>query len=544
MLSITIEQSYELHAIFYLGSYLLMFAYLLHAGARRKYPIYPFVLVLLCTSLFALIGGKLLSYSLMEWRDIIQDLSFPQTTNKRLYGYLIFGFLGLILSRKALHFKEEIFDLMAYAWIIRLTVARLGCLFGGCCYGIPTGNHWGIRYTDSFPAFQYHQHSGWIPVDAEYSLFVHPTQLYEVLLGITILGILHWAFKKRVFRNNLSYLMLSVILYGIARFGIEFLRIRDHLYLGLNSVQWVTVVLLTVLPLIILVLEKKQPIHELKSMSKARKNWVSLFLSVGIGIAILILIPWLSPLETVICYIILVYLAIGTLLQLIHLNAHIHHFRISSLFVLFSLVFMGQVPENTRDNPPWKDNHISVGIGGLFGSEEAMCGGSNTYQAFGAEVGYEFTDKNDYSHFISSELYRITYNEVPYLGVAPYYEFNSKLVGFGAGFNYSPYRSNYKENDLYPKLSLRLGRYDKFFFDSRFSSHLPGGLPVLQLGLGFGIGTPGDNAYKLRFGISDVGFYLNPTFNIQNNIIIDPFFAIGSTESYQVGLKLNFLIHQ
>jgi phosphatidylglycerol:prolipoprotein diacylglycerol transferase len=543
MFSFTIEQSNGMHALFYLGSYVLMFVYLLQAGARRKYPVYPFVLVLLCTCLFALIGGKLFSYSPAEWREIIQNLSFPPSTEKRLFGYMIFGFLGLILSRKILHFKEGIFDLLAVAGCIRLILARLGCLFGGCCFGLPTHTQWGIRYAGSFPAFQFHQHSGWIPGDAEYSLFVHPTQLYEVMLGITILVILHLTSKKGIFRKNLSFLLLAVVLYGAGRFTIEFLRIRNTLYLGLNSVQWLIVALVIVSALSLWISEKKRPVQAVKSVSKIHCGISNLLLGLGLGIAVLILIPWLSPLEVIISYIILFFLAVGTLLQLTRLNAHIHHFRLSSLSILISLVFMGQTPDTTLENATANKNHVILGIGGLTGSEEDICGGSVPYQAIGAEAGYGWTDRRDYKHSVSTEVYKITYDEVPYWGFAPYYEFSSGRLGFGAGFNYSPYRSFVKESDLYPKLYLRLGRQDKFFIDSRFSNHFPGGIPAFQAGIGFGFGNSGDNFYQLRLGISEGGVYLSPTFNLQNRAIIDPFFVYGDKDSYQAGLRLYFLIH-
>lgn len=543
MLSFTIKQTHELHALFYLGSYILMFAYLLHAGARRKYPVYPFVLVLVCTTLFALIGGKLFSYSLADWKVVLQELSFPPTSEKRLFGYLIFGILGLILSKRALRFNEGIFDLMAAAACIRLIGVRLGCLFGGCCFGLPTHHQWGIRYADTFPAFQYQQHCGWIPANAEYSLYVHPTQLYEVFLGLAILGIMYGGSRKRVFKKNLSFLLLAVILYGAGRFALEFLRIRDRLYLGLDPVQWLILALVIFSALSIWLAEKKRTMPVPESVSNAPWKYANLFTGTVLGIAILIIIPWLSPLEAAISYFILFFLAVGTFLQLIRLNAKIYHFRISSLIIIFAFMFMGQTPDNSLENTTGKKNHILFGIGGLTGSEQDICGGIIPYRAFGAEAGYSWTDSKDYNHAISTEIYRITYDEEPYLGIAPYYELNTRLLGFGAGFNYSPYYSFVKESELYPKLSLRIGSQDKFFIDSRFSNHMPGGIPVFQGGIGYGFGIQGESSYQLRLGVSEGGIYLNPRINFQNSFIVDPFILYGSSESYQLGLRLYILIH-
>ncbi|MEN8250749.1 MAG: prolipoprotein diacylglyceryl transferase family protein [Bacteroidota bacterium] len=544
MPSITIEQSHNLHEVFYVGSYLIMFAFLIYTAVKRKYPLYPFLLILLCMSLFAMIGGKLLSYSISEWKQIIHDLKFPYTDKKRLFGYFLFGFLGLVISRKALKYNKEIYDILAYAWPIRLIVARMGCLFGGCCYGIPTQSDWGIRYANSFPAFQDQLHSGLVTYDSSHSLFVHPTQVYEMVLGMIILLLISLVRQKRYFKNNLSLLILSVAVYGAFRFFIEFLRIRGDIIHGLNNTQWGILILIAISTILILITENRETWHSRKSFYAEQARSAKLFLSLGIMILILLVLQWMSPFELIICSLILVFLVTGIIFQIIRLKSSPQHVRISAVLILISILLMGQKAEVASDTLQVIKNHISIGFGGMFGREEKMCGGYDEYQAIGAEIGYSFTDQKNYNHFIATEFYRMNFDNEANFGISPYYEFRGRNLGLGAGINYSPYYSSLKGADFLPRVNLRIGSQDKFFIDGRFSNHLPSGLPHFQAGIGFRVGpnTPFQNKNILRIGISEAGFYLNPRLNIENQIIFEPFFAFGSSENYQLGVRFFVLI--
>jgi len=82
---------------------------------------------------------------------------------------------------------------------------RIGCFFGGCCYGIPTDSFLGVK----FPG---------LPEP------VHPTMLYEAAFLFILFGIMTFLLFKYGFRHNMSVYLIS---YGIFRFLIEFIR-GDH----------------------------------------------------------------------------------------------------------------------------------------------------------------------------------------------------------------------------------------------------------------------------------------------------------------------------
>jgi phosphatidylglycerol:prolipoprotein diacylglycerol transferase len=114
-------------------------------------------------------------------------------------------------------------DLASPAAAIGYGVGRLGCLVSGDGdYGIPTNLPWGL----SFP-------HGLVPTFQR----VHPTPIYELLGAIIITWIL-WRQggperPKPVGQITGEYLILT----GIARFLVEFIRINPRILWGMTNAQ-------------------------------------------------------------------------------------------------------------------------------------------------------------------------------------------------------------------------------------------------------------------------------------------------------------------
>jgi phosphatidylglycerol:prolipoprotein diacylglycerol transferase len=91
-------------------------------------------------------------------------------------------------------------------------LGRLGCFSAGCCWGKPTGESWGIRFTELA-----HEITG-VPT----GVALHPTQLYESISMLIVFGFLLWLHRHRRFSGQviLSY----ALLYSVIRFVIEFFR--------------------------------------------------------------------------------------------------------------------------------------------------------------------------------------------------------------------------------------------------------------------------------------------------------------------------------
>jgi phosphatidylglycerol:prolipoprotein diacylglycerol transferase len=144
---------------------------------------------------------------------------------------VIGGFIALlVLARKFRMSSLLMLDVAATASALGYGVGRIGCLISGDGdYGIPTSLPWGM----SFP-------NGIVPTNER----VHPTPIYEFLIGVAIFWIL-WRLGARLLKERApdglvfaAYLVLS----GIARFLIEIIRINPRSFYGLTNAQAASVV--------------------------------------------------------------------------------------------------------------------------------------------------------------------------------------------------------------------------------------------------------------------------------------------------------------
>jgi phosphatidylglycerol:prolipoprotein diacylglycerol transferase len=92
-------------------------------------------------------------------------------------------------------------------------IGRLGCFAAGCCWGKPTKLPWAVTFTSPYTT------TG-VPLNIP----LHPTQLYEAFAEAIICVIL-LAQLRRPHRDG-QVIGLYLLLYGLARFAVEF--VRDH----------------------------------------------------------------------------------------------------------------------------------------------------------------------------------------------------------------------------------------------------------------------------------------------------------------------------
>jgi phosphatidylglycerol:prolipoprotein diacylglycerol transferase len=143
------------------------------------------------------------------------------------FGGLLVGIAVLIWSgRQAKTGGLGMLDLAAPAVSVGYGVGRIGCLVSGDGdYGIPTSLPWGM----SFP-------HGLVPTTQR----VHPTPIYELLVALLIAAYLWRRGTKSgdgrtppLGQITGEYLVLS----GIARFLVEFIRINPRIYWGMSNAQ-------------------------------------------------------------------------------------------------------------------------------------------------------------------------------------------------------------------------------------------------------------------------------------------------------------------
>lgn len=155
--------------------------------------------------------------------------TFLHNTNINLYNFNSIGLTfygGLILAVLIIFiyyfFFNQIkpifyFNLYALPLSFGHAIGRIGCFFGGCCFGKPTDFFISIKYPE-----------GSIPYTAFPNQTLHPVQLYESFSLFVIFYILN---KSKFEFRYIIYL----ILYGSIRFLLEFLRADNRGYLLNNK---------------------------------------------------------------------------------------------------------------------------------------------------------------------------------------------------------------------------------------------------------------------------------------------------------------------
>ncbi len=188
-------------------------------------------------ALIGIVGAKL--YHVLETpRELFADPLGQLLSRYGLawFGGLIAGFAAFVwLARRNKFPLLEVFDAGSAAAAIGYGVGRIGCLLSGDGdYGTPTTLPWGM----SFP-------NGLVPTTDR----VHPTPIYELIAACAIAWIL-WRMGTRQLTARRagdalrpgSVFAAYLILTGVARFLVEFIRINPRSFFGMSNAQAASVV--------------------------------------------------------------------------------------------------------------------------------------------------------------------------------------------------------------------------------------------------------------------------------------------------------------
>lgn len=173
------------------------------------------VWVMLCGFAAGVIGARLVQWLLLGAPGGIAAWTNPAEGGRTIIAGIVCGWIAVEVAKARLGIKRSTGDLFALALPAGEAVGRIGCLLNGCCYGATCSLPWAIE---------------------QHGALRHPAQLYSsvvaVLTFITLLTL-----RGRMWREG-DLFRAYLLMYGLARFSIEFLRERDHLFAGLSLAQW------------------------------------------------------------------------------------------------------------------------------------------------------------------------------------------------------------------------------------------------------------------------------------------------------------------
>ena len=197
-------------------------------GKKYGYKWYQSLLLGLLFLTFEMIGAKILY--------IVENMDYVIKNGIRFSGFSFFGIMFSVpilvfLFSKCIKNKcGQLLDFASVGILFELSCYRIGCFFEGCCGGILIGN---------------------VQV---------PVQLIEAVLDVIMGVLLIVLYAKNKLKTGEQYL-LYMSGYGVIRFILEFMRLRNVIFLGMSlSHIWALIAAIT--GITVLVLKRKKSILE------------------------------------------------------------------------------------------------------------------------------------------------------------------------------------------------------------------------------------------------------------------------------------------
>lgn len=201
-----------------------------------------------------ILGGRI---GYMLFYDTAELVRNPLSLIRVWEGGMSFhgGLLGVLVAgwwwsrRHAIHFFDTI-DFIAPLVPIGLGLGRLGNFIGGELWGRHTDLPWGMifpRALDYLGRTRAELHTMYLAGELNGEAR-HPSQLYEFFLEGVVLFAVLWIYSRKP-RPRYAVSGLFALLYGIFRFGVEFVRQPDA-QLGFLAFGWLTMGQVLSLPLI------------------------------------------------------------------------------------------------------------------------------------------------------------------------------------------------------------------------------------------------------------------------------------------------------
>ncbi len=192
------------------------------------------------TAVAALAGARLLYVvtNLDEFQSLA-DLFALRRGGLVAYGGFLGGFVGSWAYLRTQRIRLLPWaDVAVPSLATGLVITRIGCYLYGCDFGKPLSDsapawlkrlgtfpRWGedtLIEGSGSPAWIQHVNQRGLSPDSMASLPVHPTQLYEVIVGLVLVGLVFWVRKGQRFRGQVF--LAFTLGYGLLRFLLEVLR--------------------------------------------------------------------------------------------------------------------------------------------------------------------------------------------------------------------------------------------------------------------------------------------------------------------------------
>jgi phosphatidylglycerol:prolipoprotein diacylglycerol transferase len=228
---------------------MLFFAFIgsmyIAAGRARREKIDPELVYDM--ALYVFVGGLIGArgfYVLQYWGDRVHSFWEIFEIWKGgivLYGSILGGTMGFLLYRWQRPFPLlPTLDVIAPSLAFGIAVGRIGCFLNGCCYGDACSLPWAVRFPRQSPPWISELARSQISPTSDYSLWLHPTQLYSTIDGLVLFMLLTAFYPLR--KRDGQVMGLLLLTYPVTRFLIEQLRNDEGIFaVGMTISQLISV---------------------------------------------------------------------------------------------------------------------------------------------------------------------------------------------------------------------------------------------------------------------------------------------------------------
>jgi phosphatidylglycerol:prolipoprotein diacylglycerol transferase len=567
-----------LYNLFYVLAFLSAYAIIIYEGYRRNFPVAKWILILACIRLFVVIGTKAFSISPEDWSLMIQTRTLFPNPEKTMFGGVILGVAGYLAASYFLKFRYPVWDTVAIAFPVAVSIQTVGCFFYGCCFGNPSALPWAVQYPVMTLAHYHQFQSGMLTYNDLSSLPVHPVQLYNCLGGILVTYLVI-RFRKS-WKAQGSLFLSSVILFALVRILIEFFRdplsnkTGGEMLWIMKQVQWQYLLFALLMTFILVRREKSFKVNQtvVKDDQVLLKKQIPLLLL--LMLVFVILHKWFTMPEIIALNIALFPAVISTGIE-IHKATVAQRYRwVYICSLILPLFLMSQTfPQAQIDTSSIKKykTYQTIGAGYATGNytdnrmnySGSGCDMISNHEYFSQKYnvvggGYSYTKEDSekgvitiyganimggkYRQFRQSDSLMIRKS---LWGISPYIQYETKWIGIGGGihlgslaYTTGDHRKNYDtqlpipttghfNTFLMPRFDLRIGVKRFFFGDFHIADHFPVSEPGLAFQAGIGSGFGLKNGLNLRAGFSFLeseGYYVSGYIPIKNRIVIEPLY--------------------
>lgn len=180
---------------------------------KKQIDLASFLKVEMIGTLGSIVGARFLAVisHVLQWKLAGDSIDNIFTSSYYYFGGLAGFFLALNIYMRKKQIDLELYihnflfvvPLLHFFW-------KIGCFMGGCCYGIPYGGFGAVVFPKD--------------VNVLSGTMVFPIQLIEAV-GVLVISV--WIFVNKD-NQQISLVGLFLLLYGIERLGLEFLRYHTN----------------------------------------------------------------------------------------------------------------------------------------------------------------------------------------------------------------------------------------------------------------------------------------------------------------------------